>query len=141
MSPPKTKEPPTTPRDTATPASAGGAPAPTMTPHGTTAAPPATGPGAPVMEPPGSAMAGIAAQAVAEDGIGAWHSVTIGGLYTTNHQSNAWAYLNGVGWRRISPANAVAHHAMLQILRLARDGNLTVQCDEDGSVIHTVYVW
>ena len=30
---------------------------------------------------------------------------------------------------------------MLSIIRLARDANVAVQCDEDGSVIHTVYVW
>jgi hypothetical protein len=138
MSPTKTKEPPTAPSGQVSPARAG-IPVPSLTPQASTMAPPATGPGGPTLEPPDTA-AGLAAQA-AVDGIGAWQSVTIGALWTSNHQSNAWAFLNGVGWRRISPANGVSHHAMLQILRVARDGNLTVQCDEDGSVLHTVYVW
>lgn len=142
MSPTKTKAAPTKPSEKVTAASSSGVPVPTLIPPGMDAAARAGGgPGAPVLSPPDSAAAGIAGAQAEGTAITAWQSVTVGGMWTSNHQSNAYAYLNGVGWRRISAANPVAHHAMLQILRLARDANLTVQADEDGSVLHTVYVW
>jgi hypothetical protein len=138
MSPTKTKEAP--PRPSGKPTAQGDAPAPTMTPQGGALVVEGA-PAGPTLTPPGANGAGIAEMQAAEAGIAAWQSVTVGGLYATNNVTNCWAYLNGVGWRLISPANAIAHHNMLQILRLARDANLTVQCDEDGNVIHTVYVW
>ena len=141
MSPTKTKESPPKPAESVTAATAPGTPVPTVAPEGVAARMPAAGPGAPMLTPPEADGAGLMAAQAEAQAIAAWQSVTIGGLWTSNHQSNSWAYLNGIGWRRISPANPVSHHAMLQILRLARDGNLTVQCDEDGSVIHTAYVW
>jgi hypothetical protein len=142
MSPTKTKNPPS-PRETATPAGAGGAPAPQLTPEQIVTTPPVDGAatiGAPALHPPGTKAAGLQATDGAA-AIGAVTSATIGGLFTSNHQSNAWAYLNGVGWRRLSPANPGAHHAMLQIARLAKDGGITAQCEEDGSVIHAIYLW
>jgi hypothetical protein len=139
VSPTKTKPAPK-PAATVTAAAAVGIPSPTVTPEGMSAAGQVTGPGMPSLTPPGNGAGVSAAQATAE-AVGAIQSVTIGGLWTSNNQSNAYAYLNGVGWRHISAANPVAHHAMLQILRLARDANLTAQCDEDGTNIHTVYVW
>jgi len=30
---------------------------------------------------------------------------------------------------------------MLQLLRVAKDANVAVQADEDGTVIHSIYVW
>ena len=32
-----------------------------------------------------------------------WHTVTLGRVYATPHSMNAWAFLNGVGWRKIQP--------------------------------------
>jgi hypothetical protein len=139
MSPTKTKEAPSRPS-----AKVSGPPAdtpvPSQVPQGLVGAV-SDGRNAPVLAPPDSEAAALIGAQAEVAGIAAWQSVTIGGLWTSNHQSNAWAYLNGIGWRRISPSNAVSHHAMLSILRLARDANLTAQCDEDGSVIHNVYVW
>jgi hypothetical protein len=139
MSPTKTKEAPSRPS-----AKVAGPPAdtpvPSQVPQGLVGAV-ADGRNAPVLAPPDSEAAALIGAQAEVAGIAAWQSVTIGGMWTSNHQSNAWAYLNGIGWRRISPSNAVSHHAMLSILRLARDANLTAQCDEDGSVIHNVYVW
>lgn len=141
MSPTKTKEPPSKPSASVSGPAATATPVPTEMPQGLVGRGPTAGPGAPVLAPPDSEAAGLMSAQAEAQAIAAWQSVTIGGLWTSNHQSNAWAYLNGIGWRRISPANATAHHAMLQILRLARDANVAVQCDEDGSLIHTVYVW
>jgi hypothetical protein len=139
MSPTKTKDAPSRPSEKVTGPPAD-TPVPTEVPQGL-AGRAADGRNAPVLAPPDSEAAALMGAQAEVAGIGAWQSVTIGGLWTSNHQSNAWAYLNGIGWRRISPSNAVSHHAMLQILRLARDANVTAQCDEDGSVIHNVYVW
>jgi hypothetical protein len=142
MSPTKPKGGSREPSETAVPASAGGAPAPVIVPEQAPAAIARNGAGAiaaPMLQPPGTDAAGLAAQAPAA-GV-AVTSATVGGLWTSNHQSNSWAYLNGIGWRRLSPANAGAHHAMLQIARLAKDGNMQVQCEEDGSVVHAIYLW
>ena len=139
MSPTKTKDAPSRPSEKVKGAAAD-TPVPTEMPQGLVARA-AAGPGAPVLAPPDSEAAALMGAQAEAQAIAAWQSVTIGGLWTSNHQSNAWAYLNGIGWRRISAANPVAHHALLQILRLARDANVAAQCDEDGSVIHTAYVW
>jgi hypothetical protein len=141
VSPTKTKASPPRPAVGVTAPEAAGVPMPTLTPEGMAAAAPATGPGMPTLTPPGNGAGVMASAQATVEAVGAVQSVTIGGLWTSNNQSNAYAYLNGIGWRHISAANPVAHHAMLQILRLARDGNLTAQCDEDGTNIHTVYVW
>ena len=139
MSPTKTKEAPSRPS-----AKVSGPPAdtpvPSQVPQGLVGAVADTR-NAPVLAPPDSEAAALTGAQAEVAGIAAWQNVTIGGMWTSNHQSNAWAYLNGIGWRRISPSNAISHHAMLSIIRLARDANVAVQCDEDGSVIHTVYVW
>jgi hypothetical protein len=138
MSP--TTKSPSTPRRAAAPTRTGGsAPAPEITPEQIATAPPGangkTGPGAPEMAPPGVA----AAQAVA--GAAALTSAKVGGLFTSNNTSNAWAFLNGIGWRKLSPANPTAHQALLELARIAKDANASVQCDEDGSIIHAMYVW
>ncbi len=142
MSPTKTKAPQTKPRAEMTPAASGGAPPPTLAPTdvGTL---PATGAavGAPALHPPDAVETGVDAQAIAAGGITTWQNATVGGLYTTNNATNAWAYLNAVGWRRISPANANGHQLMLELCRLSRDTGVALQVDEDGSVIKTVYLW
>jgi hypothetical protein len=137
MSPTKT---PTQPRRTATPAAAAGAaPAPMITPEQIATKPPGsngtTGPGAPEMAPPGAVAQAAALTAATMT------SATIGGLWTSNNSTNAWVFLNGVGWRKLSPANATSHQALLELARVAKDANATVQADEDGSVVHAMYVW
>ena len=143
MSPTKTKAPRATPDRELTPAASGGAPAPTLAPTdvGTLPATATAGAGAPALHPPDAVETGVDAQAVQAGGITAWQNATVGGLYTTNNATNAWAYLNAIGWRRISPANANGHQAMLELCRLSRDTGVALQVDEDGSVIKTVYLW
>jgi hypothetical protein len=142
MSPTKTKAPANGPAaPTGTPSSVAGAPIPALSPGRVISAPAVdgTGPGAPALLPPGTEAAGLDAQAPAA-GVTVT-SATVAGLWTSNNTSNAWVYLNAVGWRRLSPANAEAHQAMLEIARLAKDGNITAQCEEDGSTIHAIYLW
>jgi hypothetical protein len=137
--PSKTKDGLDRPRASSTLVTSGGTGIPTLTPEQTTTSTTeTTGLGAPALQPPG--IEGSTEAQAAAAGITAT-SATVGGLWTNNAQSNAWVYLNAVGWRRLSPANPGAHHAMLQIARLARDANIQVQCEEDGSVVHAIYVW
>lgn len=137
MSP--TTKAPTRPRHAATPAGGGSAPAPMITPEQIATKPPGsngtTGPGAPEMAPPGAAAQAAGAVAATMT------SATVGGLWTSNNTSNAWVFLNGVGWRKLSPANPTSHQALLELARVAKDANATVQADEDGSVVHAMYVW
>jgi hypothetical protein len=132
MSPTKTKEP----SATITPATAAAAPPPMITPGQATALVAAADTKAPQLQPPGSALAQAAAA-----GVSVMSSATIGALYTTDNVSNAWVYLNAIGWRRISPSSPGGHQAILEIARLARDAGVAVQCDDDGSVIHNIYLW
>lgn len=137
MSTTKTKQ---RPSQSATPARSGADGGPQITPEmftGAAVSLDGRAPDGPALRPPGDG--GLAAQA-ADPRITAT-SATVGGLWTNNAASNAWAFLNGVGWRRISPANATSHQAMIGLARLARDAGAQVQCDEDGSIIHAMYVW
>jgi hypothetical protein len=138
--PPKTTERPSA---KTTPAAGTGAGSPMLTPEQLLHVLPTDGKaatnGSPALQPPGTA-AGTGAQA-AIAGAGVFISVVIGGLWTNNSQSNGYAYLNGVGWRRLSGANPAAHHCLVQLARLAKDTGATVQCDDDGSVIHAIYHW
>ncbi len=117
---------------------------PRLTPEMVVQGPPveaaAGGGGVPALQPPGSPAAGLAVGAPPE-GIAATTTAKVGGLWTNSAGSNAWVYLNGVGWRRLGPANPGAHHALLQLVRLARDAGMNVQCEDDGSVVHNIYVW
>lgn len=92
---------------------------------------------APALVPPGSSAAASANAGNA----GITTSATVTGLWTNNSASNAYAYLGGVGWRRLSSANATSHQALVQLARVARDSGASVQCEQDGSVIHSMYVW
>jgi hypothetical protein len=137
MSPTKT---PAQPRRSASPSDAGGtAPSPMITPEQVATKPPGsngtTGPGAPEMAPPGETAQAVGATAATMT------SAKVGGLWTSNNSTNAWVFLNGVGWRKLSPANATSHQALLELARLAKDANATVQADEDGSIVHAMYVW
>jgi hypothetical protein len=137
MSPTKT---PTHPRRSASPADAGGTtPSPMITPEQVATKPPGsngtTGPGAPEMAPPGATAQAVGATAATIT------SAKVGGLWTSNNATNAWVFLNGVGWRKLSPTNATSHQALLELARLAKDANATVQADEDGSIVHAMYVW
>lgn len=128
-----------------TPAAGSGAGSPALTPEQLLHVLPANGTaaanGSPALQPPGLAAGGGATAQAAIAGAGTFISVVIGGLWTNNSQSNAYAYLNGIGWRRLSAANPAAHHSLVQLARLAKDTGIAVQCDDDGSVIHTIYHW
>src|SRR4029079_17667504 len=92
--PTKTKTPPK-PAARVTAASTPATPMPTLTPEGLTAAAPGSGAG-PVLTPPGSNGAGLLGAQAEAQAVAAVQSVTIGGLWTSNNQSHAYAELNGI---------------------------------------------
>src|SRR5262245_36266095 len=102
--PTKTKTPPK-PAARVTAASTPAIPMPTLTPEGMSASVPGGAAGGPVLTPPGTNGAGVVSAQAQAEAVGAVQAVTIGGLWTSNNQSNAYAYLNGIGWRHISAAN------------------------------------
>jgi hypothetical protein len=99
----------------------------------------APGSGAPALTPPVE----IAEAAGGEEGIGAWHnSVKITALWCNASARNAWAAVDGLGWRRVNPANDSAFLTLTALLSHARQMN--VACNlriENDNLIHEAYVW
>lgn len=62
------------------------------------------------------------------------------GLWSNTADLNAYAYLGGVGWRRLTPSHPTAHHAMLAELTAAKAASRRVDALEDNGVIQEIYV-
>jgi len=62
------------------------------------------------------------------------------GLWTINEDRNAWAYFDGLGWRRVSPDNDNIFLDMLAQLTAAKAAARPVNFYEDNGVIKQVYV-
>ncbi len=63
------------------------------------------------------------------------------GLWTIDQDRNAWAYLDGLGWRKISPDNDNIFFDMLAVLIAAKAAARPVNFYEENSVIKQVYVF
>jgi len=63
------------------------------------------------------------------------------GLWTVNQDRNAWAYLDGVGWRRVAYDNDNIFVDVLTQLATAKSGSRPVNVYQDGGVIKQVYVF
>ncbi|MCP4073525.1 MAG: peptidase [Hyphomicrobiales bacterium] len=71
----------------------------------------------------------------------AWNSnKKVTALWSNSSDGNAYIYLSGVGWRRVSTANAATHHAMLAELIAAKAANRSVNTLEENNQILEVYV-
>lgn len=93
----------------------------------------------PVLTPPTEALA------AAEDemAVTAWlNGVKVTALWSNASPRNAYASIEGLGWRRITPANDSAFLSISAMLSHARQMNATcnVRVETDG-LIHEVYVW
>jgi C1A family cysteine protease len=89
---------------------------------------------------PGS---GIDAEMWAVDGIvetGWVNGVTVIGLWAINEDLNAWAYISGLGWRKISPTNTNIITDMLLQLASAKAVGRPVNVYQDNGVITQLYV-
>lgn len=69
-------------------------------------------------------------------------NTTIGRIYSTPHSKNAWAWLNGTGWRKIDGTSTDGHTNTHLALTAARDNGATVRVDTDAAdqVIVAVYL-
>jgi hypothetical protein len=95
--------------------------------------------GAPALTPPTPAL--LAAEG--EEGITAWiNGVKIVALWVNSSARNAWAFVGGLGWRRIVFTNDSAFLNVTAMLSHARQVNATCNVRiESDNVIHEAYVW
>ena len=96
-----------------------------------------TGPAAPTLDPPGSPGAARADQAV-----GAFPAVRVLSLFSSAHPVNGWAFLEGVGWRRLAVNDPSAHANLGRLAAAARlQGTATPVRHETDNQIHEIYLW
>ncbi|MFP4239530.1 hypothetical protein [Rhodosalinus sp.] len=93
---------------------------------------------APTMRPPGEA--GIEAEG---EGVTAWHTgKKITAMWCNASNRNAWAAVQGLGWRRIAPANDSAYLTLVMLCSHAEQTNATVNVNiGSDNQIHEIYVW
>jgi C1A family cysteine protease len=71
----------------------------------------------------------------------AWHSnLSVALIYTTPHSKNAWAYLEGLGWRKIEPLSNDGVTNTLALLTNARARDRKVTVYADGDQIYQAYL-
>jgi peptidoglycan hydrolase-like protein with peptidoglycan-binding domain len=69
-----------------------------------------------------------------------WHTVTLDRVYATPHSMNAWAYLNGVGWRKIQPLSADGVTNVFAMCCRARSSNKSITVQANASDILVAYL-
>lgn len=69
-----------------------------------------------------------------------WHSVTLDRVFATPHSQNAWAYLNGVGWRKIQPLSSDGVTNVFVMCCEARASNKAITLQATASEILTAYL-
>lgn len=62
------------------------------------------------------------------------------GLWAIDQDRNAWAYLNGIGWRKIATDNDNIFFDLLRLLAAAKEGARPVNVYQDKGVIKQIYV-
>jgi hypothetical protein len=91
----------------------------------------------PVLHPPGTPGA-----AAAQNLIGTWQTKQVLALFNTRAGRTGWAYLDGVGWRRLAIAGDSAHMALDILASASRStGRQVVARDEADGQIHEIYLW
>ncbi len=91
----------------------------------------------PMLDPPGTP--GAARQPA---NAGAFQSVRIQALFSSAAHDNGWAYLEGVGWRRIATTNDSAQTSLGLLTAAARiQGTPAPVRYENDNQIHEIYVW
>jgi C1A family cysteine protease len=70
-----------------------------------------------------------------------WHAnVTVAQVYATHHSQNAWAYFQGLGWRKIHTASTDGVTNMLTILAWAVARGRKVTVEADGDFVYQAYL-
>ncbi|MEB3335611.1 MAG: hypothetical protein VKP70_11580 [Cyanobacteriota bacterium] len=93
----------------------------------------------PTLNPPEAASS----TADAAGGLTAWNNnKRVTALWCINQNRNSWAYINGVGWKRLSNASDSANLALTVLAAHAKQSktNYTYRDEQDG-LIHESYVW
>jgi hypothetical protein len=91
----------------------------------------------PMLDPPGTP--GAARQPAA---VGAFQSLRVLALFSSNNPDNGWAFLEGVGWRRIATANDSAETSLSLLTMAARiQGTPASVRYENDNQIHEIYIW
>lgn len=73
-------------------------------------------------------------------GVLQWHTVTLDRVYATPHSMNCWAYLHGVGWRKVSAISKDGVTNMFTQLTYARAYNKTVTVQANATEVLAVYL-
>ncbi len=83
---------------------------------------------------PGAALTGVT---------GTWVSdKRIQSLWCHSGARNAYAYVNGVGWKRLVSPSDGGTQSLVALARLARDANARVDYRQEADgTIHELYVW
>ena len=78
---------------------------------------------------------------VAATGGATWQSnVTVSQVYATRDSQNAWAYLAGIGWRRIQPGSSDGVTNLLALLTEAVVKSLPVSVYFDATYVYQAYL-
>ena len=78
-----------------------------------------------------------------EDGITAWHTgKKITALWCNSSNRNAYASVEGIGWRRLANTNDGAHLSLTMLAAHAEQtgANCNIRIESDN-MIHEIYVW
>ncbi|MCR6488034.1 hypothetical protein M8542_34935 [Amycolatopsis sp. OK19-0408] len=92
---------------------------------------------APVLSPPGAPQTAVQATTAA-----AWQSTKkVLALWTNNADRNGYAYVDGIGWKRLATNSDSVHEALLALASSGRlAGSITYPEATDG-LIHEIYLW
>ncbi|HEU5110280.1 MAG TPA: hypothetical protein VFT95_17200, partial [Micromonosporaceae bacterium] len=73
---------------------------------------------------------------------GAFLTARILALFSSAHADNGWAYIEGIGWRRVATGASSAHVNLGMLLSAARiQGTATPVRHEADNLIHEIYLW
>ena len=98
----------------------------------------AVAPNGPALHPPGTAGAAAGQVNLA----GTWQTKQVLALFNTRSSRTGWAYLDGVGWRRLATTNDSAHTALGILASASRmTGSPVVARDEADGQVHEIYLW
>ena len=91
----------------------------------------------PALSPPGAPQTAASAATAA-----AWQSnKKVLALWTNNADRNGYAYVDGVGWKRLATNSDSVHEALLALSSSGRlAGSITYPEAADG-LIHEIYLW
>jgi hypothetical protein len=91
----------------------------------------------PVLSPPGAPQTAVSPATAA-----AWQSTKkVLALWTNNADRNGYAYVDGVGWKRLATNSDSVHEALLTLASSGRlAGSITYPEAADG-LVHEIYLW